>query len=159
MSATLSNDVIALLNDAATTKIIATVDADGAPHAVVRDDLQLGDDGNLHLPEYLESSATNRNLLGSLWFNRGVAVTLHGRGGRSVRIKGRPVKTHITGPLFLRHYRRVQETHADIDLAAVWVIEPDEVQDTDLAFLKAQQDVERPTLVHLNRLLKQGEHA
>ena len=154
MSTKLSAEVIDLLNDETTTRVLATIDGDGLPHAVIRSELHAGEDGNLHLPELLESSATNRNLLRSLWFDGKVAVTLQGKDGRSVQIKGRPIKTHITGPLFLHHYRKVQEQHGDVDLAAVWVIEPDEVQVTGLAALKARQDSERPTLVHLNRLLK-----
>jgi len=154
MSATLSKEVIDLLNDETTTKVLATIDGKGLPHAVIRNELHAGEDGNLHLPELLESSATNRNLLRSLWFDRKVAVTLQGKDGRSVQIKGRPIKTHISGPLFLDHYRKVQEKNADVDLAAVWVIAPDDVQETGFAALKAKQDAERPTFVHLNRLMK-----
>ncbi|MFT3850246.1 MAG: hypothetical protein QM739_16715 [Propionivibrio sp.] len=154
MNARLSREVIDLLNEETTTKILATIDGEGLPHAVIRGELHAGEDGNLHLPELLESSATNRNLLRSLWFDRKVSVTLHGADGRTIEIKGRPIKTHISGPLFLQHYRKVQQQHGDVDLAAVWIIAPDDVQETSFAILKSRQDAERRTFVHLNRLLK-----
>jgi hypothetical protein len=154
MSATLSAEVIDLLNDPSTTKVLATIDGDGHPHAVVRNALYAAADGTVHLPELLESSTTGRNLLGSLWFDRRVAISLHGKNGRSIQIKGRPVKTHITGPLFAHHYAKVREELGDVGLAAVWVIAPDAVSDGDFARLKAQQDAQRPTLTHLDRLVK-----
>lgn len=157
MSTLLSAEVIDLLNDPATTKVLATTDGDGRPHAVVRNALHVGDDGRLHLPELLESSATGRNLVGSLWYERKVAIALQGRDGRSIEIQGRPVKTHVTGPLFQQHYLRVREQLGDVGLAAVWVIEPEAIHDADFATRKARQDVERPTLTHLDRLLKPVE--
>jgi hypothetical protein len=154
MSATLSTEVIDLLNDESTTKVLATIDGDGLPHAVVRNGLYAGDDGTVHLPELLESSTTNRNLLGSLWFDRKVAISLLGKDGRSFQIKGRPIKTHVSGPLFQQHYLKAREKLGNVGFAAVWVIEPDEVRNEDFAGLKARQDAERPTLTHLDQLLK-----
>lgn len=154
MSTTLSHEVIDLLNDESTTKIVATTDGDGLPHAVVRNALYAGDDGTLHLPELLESSSTNRNLLGSLWFDRKVAISLLGKDGRNFQIKGKPVKTHVSGALFQKHYVNVRETLGNVGLAAVWVIEPEAVYNEDFAALKARQDAERPTLTHLDQLIK-----
>jgi hypothetical protein len=154
MSAILDPEVIDLLHDPSTTKVLATVDRDGRPHAVVRDSLHHGGDGTLHLLELLESSTTSRNLLASLWFDRKVAISLHGTDGRSVQIKGRPVKTHISGALFQHHYVKVRETLGDVDLAAVWEIVPEEVRDESFASRKARQDIDRPHLIHLDRITK-----
>jgi hypothetical protein len=157
MSATLSAEIVALLNDPAITKVLATTDGDGRPHAVVRNALHVGADGHLHLPELLETSATGRNLLGSLWYARKVAIALQGSDGRSIEIHGRPVKTHVTGPLFQQHYARVRNELGDVGLAAVWVIEPESIRDEDFTTRKVRQDTERPTLTHLDRLLKPAE--
>ena len=157
MSTLLSAELIALLNDPATVKVVATSDGAGHPHAVVRNSLHVAEDGTLHLLELLETSATGRNLLGSLWFDRPVAIALQGRDGRSIEIVGRPVKSHISGPLFQHHYVRARELFGDVDLAAVWVIAPDAVHDATVAARKARQDAERPNLIHLDRILKPAE--
>lgn len=155
MSAILSAEVIELINDPETTKVLATIDGEGRPHVVVRNSLHVGDDGGIHLLELLETSATGRNLLGSLWFDRKVAIGLEGKDGRHVQIKGRPVKSLVSGPIYLRHYLQVRERLGDVDLAAVWIIEADEVRDENFATHKARQDAERPTFIHLDRLARQ----
>ncbi len=154
MSATLSPEVLDLLNDDSTTKVLATIDREGQPHVVVRNALYADSDGRLLLPELLESSSTNRNLLGSLWFDRKVAISLLARDGRNFQIKGKPVKTHVSGALFQEHYLKAREKLGNVGFAAVWVIEPEEVRDENYAVLKAQQSHERPTLTHLDQLLK-----
>jgi hypothetical protein len=151
MPATLTPDIVALLDDEATVKILATVGADGAPHAVEQPSLHDGG-GAIHYLELLETSETNRNLVHSIWFGGAVAIALIGRDGRRAQIKGRPVKLHVTGPLFLKHYHRLRETHPDAGLAGVWVIEPDEVADEDFAAKKAREEALHPDFVHLDRI-------
>ena len=46
MAAQLTNEVIDLLNNQETTKVLSTLDADGFPHAVIKQSIQSGDDGN-----------------------------------------------------------------------------------------------------------------
>ena len=151
MSVILSQDVIELVNDPATVKVLATVGADAVPHAVAADSLYVAPDGTLHYLEPLESSATNRNLVYSIWFERSVAIALSGTGGRRLQIKGRPVKNHITGPVFLEHYARVRERG---DLAGVWAIAPEEVIDEDLAARRGAESERHPTFIHLDRLAR-----
>jgi hypothetical protein len=150
MSAILSPDVIDLVNDPATVKILATVDPDGVPHAVVKQSLHVAADGSLHYLELLETSTTNRNLVHSIWFDRLVTVALIGTD-RRVQIKGRPVKNHITGPLFLEHYRRIRERG---DLAGVWVIAPVQVIDENLASRRSAEAARHPSFIHLDRIAR-----
>jgi hypothetical protein len=152
MTDLLSPKLRELIADNSTVKIVATVDGDGRPHAVLKASLHVADDGRLHYLEKIETSATNRNLLRALWFGGGVAIALVAPDGRSVQIKGRPIKIHITGPLFLRHYQELRARDGDADLAAVWVIEPDEVIDQDLAARRAEEEARHPSFVHLDRL-------
>ncbi|WP_096704803.1 hypothetical protein [Magnetospirillum sp. 15-1] len=154
MTVSLSSDVVALLNAADTVKILATADADGAPHAVEKQSLHAAEDGTIHYLERLESSATNRNLVRAIWFDATVAIALKGGDGRTVQIKGRPVKAHITGALFQSHYVRLRETEGDADLAAVWVIEPTQVTDQSLARRRAAEEAAHPTFIHLDRIAK-----
>ena len=47
MSIQLAQDIIDLINARDTVKVIATVDASGAPHAVFKQSLHVGEDGRL----------------------------------------------------------------------------------------------------------------
>jgi hypothetical protein len=155
MALKLSREIIDLFADAESTKVLATLDEHGFPHVVVKQSLQVGEDGNLLYLELLESSRTNKNLVRSIWFDQKVAVAVKGKGGESYQIKGKPVKTHITGPLFLQHYREIRERLGDVDLAAVWVIEAEEVIDENFAARQAQETERHPFFTHLDRLAKQ----
>jgi predicted pyridoxine 5'-phosphate oxidase superfamily flavin-nucleotide-binding protein len=155
MAVQLTQDIIDLIEDKETTKVLATLDADGFPHAVVKQSLQPGEDGTLLYLELLESSLTNRNLVRSIWFNQKVSIALTGKNGQSYQIKGKPVKTHITGPVFQKHYLAVRERFGDVDLAAVWVIEPEEITDESFARRKAEEEAAHPLFRHLDRLAVQ----
>lgn len=156
MAVALPKDLIELLEDQDTTKVLATLDENGFPHAVVKQSLQLGEDGNIFYLEFLESSGTNKNLVRSIWFDTKVAITVTGKGGQSFQIKGRPVKTLITGEVFNNYYRATRERLGDVDLAAVWVIEPLEAINENFAFRKAEEDLKHPLFIHLDRLAKVG---
>lgn len=154
MSGILTEDVGALLGDARTVRILATTGPGGAPHAAVKQSLHLGGDGNIHYLERLESSITNRNLVNAIWFDRGVSLLLLGADGRSVQIEGRPVKLHVTGPLFLEHYARLADSDPDSDLAGVWVIRPESVRDQTPDVRRVAEDAAHPHFIHLDRLAR-----
>src|SRR6185369_468035 len=105
-----------LLADPATVAIIATSGSDGSPHLTVSRHLELLEDGRLLHLELLESSETSRNLLRALWFDTRVAVILHGGNGQSLELRGKPVKAHISGPLFRRHYEAIRARLGDAGL-------------------------------------------
>lgn len=154
MAVALQKELVDLLQDAETTKVLATLDENGFPHAVVKQSLQVGEDGNIFYLELLESSRSNRNLVRGIWFDKHVAIAIKGKGGQSYQIKGKPVQTHITGPVFQKHYREIRERLGDVDLAAVWVIEPLEVIDESFAKRKGEEDLKHPLYHHLDRLAK-----
>jgi len=152
MGIRLNDELVALLRDEQTSKVLATVDADGTPHAVVKQSLTVSDDGRLVHHELLESSRTNKNLLRAIWFGGRVSVTVR-RGDESWQVKGRPVRAHVAGPLFQREYVRVRERLGDVDLAAVWVIEPEEAVDQSFSRRKDREESAHPHFVHLDRIL------
>ncbi|AJE02161.1 hypothetical protein [Geobacter pickeringii] len=154
MAKKLTKDIIDLIHDPATTTVLATLDGNGFPEAVVTDTIRVDEHGNLLYLELLESSGTNRNLVRSIWFNGRVAVAVGGKAGERWQIKGRPVKTHITGDLFLQHYQEVREQRGDVELAAVWVIEPDEVADERFETRKSEEERAHPSFRHLDRLAR-----
>jgi uncharacterized protein len=149
----LNAEILQLLDLPATTKIVATTDELGKPYAVASTFLQAGSDGALVHLELLEKSATNRNLLRSLWFDKKVSVTLCAADGRSFVIQGKPVKACISGLLFRHHYQRVRALLGDVDLASVWLIEPEEVVDETYAVRKKSEEERFPFSVHLDRLV------
>jgi uncharacterized protein len=146
--------LIHALEDPDTTKVLATIGQDGFPHLAVKQSLQLGEGGELIYLELLESSRSNRNMVRSIWFDRKVSIGIRGKGGRSYLIKGKPVKTHIAGPLFRRHYLEIREQLGDVDLAAVWVIEPEQVIDQSLSLRLAEEERQHPFFRHLDRLAR-----
>jgi hypothetical protein len=155
MSVILSDEITEILNNPDTTKVLASVDEQGNPHVVVKKSLHGVDDGTIHLLEILEGSNSGRNLTAALWFDRRVAILLFSKEGRQIQIKGKPIKYHISGPLFLEHYVKLRERLGDVDLAGIWVIEPDEVIDESFAERKARDAEERPSFIHLDRIAKE----
>ncbi len=153
MGTPLTQELLTLLADGATTKVLATIDENGSPHAVAGVPLHAGDTGNLLYSEYFESSATSKNLTRSIWFDGIVAITLS-NAGQSFQIKGRPLKNHITGPLFLKLYQEIRAIQGNVNLAAVWEIEPLEIIDESLDTRRKYEDTKRPFFTHLDRIAR-----
>ncbi len=143
----LSQEIIDRVKDRYVSKVIATLDEDGAPYAVVSRFLQIGENGLLVHLELLEKSETNRNLLRSLWYEKKIALSVG-----DLVIKGRPVKAHVSGPVFRHYYEQVRSVIADADLSTVWLIEPEEVIDETYAIRKHLEEEQFPFSVHLDRL-------
>ncbi|MGE5611053.1 MAG: pyridoxamine 5'-phosphate oxidase family protein [Bacillota bacterium] len=154
MSIELNEEVIELLDREDSVKVLATSDEDGTPYAVVRPWLHR-DGGKLVYLEPLESSRSNRNLVHALWFDRKVTVTVSDRDGRSWQIKGFPIKAHVCGPVFRRYYEQLRRLLGDVDLAAVWLIEPQELSNETLQTQQRHADEEHPFFRHLDRLTRQ----
>ena len=142
-----------LLAAQGTIATIATLDENGAPHCVPTPFLQLDERGRIVHLELLETSSTHRNLLGSIWFERPVSVTLCGRDGEVLVISGRAYKALVSGPLFCSFYREVRFRMGDADLAAVWLIEPLKIRDETYQVRKVIEEASHPFYSHLDRLV------
>jgi len=153
----MGKEVIELLNDRETVKVLATTDEKGIPHAVFKQSFCLGEDGSLIYLELLESSQSNKNMVRSIWFHRRVAILLKGKNGLSYQVKGRPIKAVISGPLFQKHYAALRESLGDVDLAAVWIIEPEEVINESYSVRKSREEAAHPCFKHLDRLAKSAD--
>lgn len=153
MGSLLTDELSVLLADRATTTVLATIDENGFPHAVAGVPLHTSDTGTLLYPEYFESSATNKNLTRSIWFDGVVSIALS-NAGKSFQIKGRPIKSHITGPLFFKFYEGIRATEGNVNLAAVWEIEPIEIIDESLATRRKYEETKRPFFTHLDRIVR-----
>jgi hypothetical protein len=144
------------LEDSATVATIATIDENGAPRSVPSPFLRLDAAGRLVHLELLETSATHRNLLRSIWFDKPVSVTISGSNGQVLVIAGRTHKAHVSGLLFSDYYREVRSKLDDADLAAVWLIEPLQISDETYVTRKAREEELHPFHLHLDRLAVQN---
>jgi hypothetical protein len=154
MAVTLTKEVSDLLTDVRTNKVLATLDHRGFPHAEGGVSLLAGEQGTVLYLELFESSATNKNLVRSIWFDNRVAIALTGTEGESFQIKGKPVKVHITGPLFLKYYQLLRQDQENLNLAAVWEIEPDEIINNSQAVRRENEEQAHPFFTHLDRLAR-----
>jgi hypothetical protein len=152
MGTTLTQEVIDLLAASGTSKVLATTDEKGFPHAVAGVPLRVDEQGRLLYLEYFESSVTNKNLTRSIWFDGNVAIALSNSAGQAFQIKGRPVKNHITGALFLKYYREAGTEKGNVNLAAVWEIEPVEVTNESEVLRRELESKTRPFFSHLDRI-------
>ena len=150
--------LVEVLKDPSTVGIIATLDESGIPHAVPSPFLRLDEKGRLVHLELLETSTSHRNLLRCIWFEQPVSVTLSTPAGRVLVITGRPYKAHVSGPLFSSYYREVRSLLGDADLAAVWLIEPQQVREETYKFRKEREETLHPFHLHLDRLAVEDNH-
>jgi hypothetical protein len=154
MSVQLSQELISIINDHRSVKALATVDDSGVPHVVVDHSIYVAENGNIHYLEQLESSRSNHNLVGSIWFDRKVSIGVQGGDDKKFQIKAFPVKVHITGPLFQKHYVELRQKLGDVDLTGVWEFKPIEVTDESLKALQQDEEANRPIFRHLDRFAK-----
>ncbi len=152
MAVQLEGKIKKLLQDKETLKVLVTTDENGTPHAVIKQTLHLDEDGRLAYLELLESSQTNKNLVRGIWFDRKVSVVLKGKDGESFQIIGKPVKAVITGQEFQKHYVDIRRELGDVDLAAIWLIEPENFREETFQVRKAQEEARHPLFKHLDRL-------
>lgn len=154
MAVIITKDLTAILGRADTVKVLVTTDETGVPHAVIKESLQLDEENHLIYFELLESSHTNKNMVRSIWFNHSITVAVMGANGESYQIKGKPIKAIVSGIAFRKYYEQIREKNGDIDLAAVWVIEPQEIVDQRFTVRRKQEEASRPYFTHLDRLAK-----
>jgi hypothetical protein len=154
MASNLNPEVAALLSRSGTLNVLTTVDDRGMPHTVPVASLRVGEDGNLVLLELLESSRTSRNLIRSLWYDRPVSVLIVGSNRETYQIHGLPLKTYVSGPVYQREYVAIRKRLGDVDLAAVWIIRPDQIHDESHIARQRQERDLHPFFAHLDRLVK-----
>jgi hypothetical protein len=143
----------AALGNENTVKVLASAGEKGVPHLAFKDSLRLRSDGLIEYREYIESSATNRNMTRSIWFGIPVSVALLTPDQRSFLIRGRVARAIIAGREFRKHYEDVRRRPGDLDLSTVWLIDPEYERENTLAKRKAEEERDHPLLGHVDRLL------
>lgn len=148
----LPKEVLDLINDSESIKILATTDEKGNPHTAFKDSLTVLDDGKLAFGEEFEGSQTNVNLVRSIWFNGNVELTVRDGSGTTYQIKGKPYRYVHAGPLFKEFYLAEREKRGpDSELAGVWIITPEEVRNETYEVRKKEEDEKHPFFRHFDR--------
>lgn len=142
-----------LLREEGAVKILATNDRHGNPHVVVDRTISLGEDGRIIYLELLETSESNSNLVHSLWFKKEVALYV-ADGDSGYQIKGIPVRSIVSGPVFEEYYKRMLALDPDNDLSTVWIIEPRSVTNETYSRRRQEEREHHPLTMHLDRLAK-----
>ena len=148
----LKNALSQILQSADAVAALTTIAADGVPTTVIDAEFSVTEKGTLLYREFFEGSRSNRDLLHSLWFNRVVSFAVSD-GDTRLHGYGVPTHSHVAGPLFQEHYRATNERDNSADLAAVWEIRIDDLEDVSPQLLRNKQDTQRPFFRHLDRLI------
>lgn len=154
MAIELNKQLINLINDYETIKVLATIDEKGQPHSILNQHVNVLEDGRLIYLELLESSRSYKNFTRSLWYDQKVSITVVGKNGANWRIKGKPEKIIVSGPIFEYHYKKIREKFGDFDLAAVCIIEPEDLVEESFGVQFENQQQNCPIFNHLDRLAR-----
>jgi len=154
----MGHEVLNLLNNGDTVKILVTVDDGGTPHPVVKNSLRNEGDAITYI-EFLESSRTNRFMTKSLWFNKVISILILTPDGKSWEITALPVRAIVNGKIFQRYYEEAINKYDGLDIATVWVLQPLEIREGTLQKRVAEESQNRPYFLHLDKLAKNASEA
>ena len=137
-----------------TLTVLSTPNEDGSAHLVFDSSIHIGEDGRIVYLEFEEFSATNKNLVRSIWFSKRITLQVRTADGREFQIRGLPWKALIGGPLYEKYYNEGQKRSRELGLSTVWLITPESFTEETPA-VRAQRDSEgRIPLIHLDRLTR-----
>lgn len=150
--AILTQHIIDLLRDKKSIKALATVDRNGEVHLVYKGSITVTEDQTkIELTELLETSQTQKNLTGSIWFNKKVAINVLGKDGTSYEIKGIPERYIIAGPAFEARYKEIRTRDPESDLSGIWIINPVSVREETYSVRLREEKENYPIIGHLDR--------
>lgn len=151
----INEEVKAIINNPLSLKSIATVSREGVPHVAYKGSLHF--EGNeIIFYDYIQSSQINKNLVNAIWFDGKAAINIYyddGKEKKSFLIIGKPVRCVTAGKEFEKLYISLQDRYGkDMDLSAIWYIEPEYVRDESLFSRKEEEEKKYPYIMHLDRL-------
>lgn len=158
MAVEINEELINILSEPTSIKMLASLDEKGNINLVAKGSISLSEDKTeLIYFELIEASRTNKNLTGSLWFNRQVAVNVVSKDGISYQIHGTPVRAVVAGKEFENAYKRVIVRNPANDLAAVYHIRIDSVKNETYPVRLAEAQKKHPLYVHFDKLIKKSK--
>ena len=151
MAVEISQDLVEVLRNDSTLKVIATLSPQGEVHSAVKQSLTVDENGQIIYLEFFEKSQTNINLVNSIWFDKKISITAVTADRRSFLIKGKPVRTRVFGKEFEKYYKQSEEGNRDNDLVAVYYIEPEEIYEQTYQVQQKIHKEKYPLYVHLDK--------
>jgi len=155
MADVLTEEIINAINKEGTLKSIASVDQYGIPHIVYKGSLHINEDGNLEFNEVLEDSKNSKNMVGSLWLNKKVAVQILTVDFESYEIIGTVERAVTSGSKFEEVYKSLISRSPDSGLSAIWTIIPESVRNESFKERLKQSRNDNPYLRHLDRFVSE----
>lgn len=152
----ISDEVKEIINNPLTFKSVATVSREGLPHVAYKGSLHIEDE-TIVFYDFIQSSQINKNLVNAIWFNGKAAINIYyddGKEKKNFLIIGKPVKCVTAGRKFEDIYISLQDKYGkDMDLSAIWYIEPESIRDESFLSRKKEEESKYPYIMHIDRLL------
>jgi len=145
-------DVVA---DPNSVKVVSALNDDGTIHSAPKGTLTVNAAGQLEYWEVLESSASYRNVVRCIWFDKKVTVLVIGSDKKTFEIVGTVKRILTAGRQFEDAYNAFLERRGR-GIAAIIQIDIESI--TDLAISRGieRQEREHFFFTHLDRLAVQG---
>jgi hypothetical protein len=151
MSVKIDKALAAIINEPETLKVLATIDKNGEPHVVYKGSIHADDNGKLSFLELLESSRSNQNLVHSIWFDKKIAINVLDKDKNSYEIIGKPIRCITCGREFEQAYESVRAKLGDVDLSAIWQVEPVKITNETYRVRLREEEENFPIIRHLDR--------
>ncbi len=150
----LPDDLLSLLNDIESTKVVGTIDEDGIPHLVHKGSLTTLDNETIVFVEGFEGSNTNENLISSVRLNKKVAINVT-KGLISYQVKGFPHKYLSNDAVFTQLLNRIRERRGpDATISGVWGVKPEEIRNESPGYRSSLAKEENA--IHKNPVNQEG---
>lgn len=151
MSVKIDKALAAIINEPETLKVLATIDKNGEPHVVYKGSIHADGNGKLSFLELLESSRSNQNLVHSIWFDKKIAINVLDKDKNSYEIIGKPIRCITCGREFEQAYESVRAKLGDVDLSAIWQVEPVKITNETYRVRLREEEENFPIIRHLDR--------
>lgn len=147
----ISNELIELIKEKSTLKIVSSQNKDGEINAVPKGSLEVTGENELTYVEILESSNSYKNIVYSIWFDKPVSVTIVGDNKETYILHGRVQRVLTCGREFENYYKKYKDARG-FDIAAAVKLDIKSVRKLDLSKLIDDQKQEHPFFSHYDSL-------
>jgi hypothetical protein len=141
----LPDEVVEIINNPKTFKVVATKDEEGVPHVVFKGSLRAIDNETIAFAELLENSRTGKNILRLMNFDydkkKLIAISVfNSENGISYQIKGEPYQLEVEGPIWDEFLKMIWKWNRDADPVGVWLVRPRELLNQTYNFRKQEEE-------------------
>ncbi len=154
----LPDEVVEILNDPESIKVVATKDEEGIPHVVFKGFVGALDSETIAFAELIEDSRTMKNILRLLNLDEEkklIAINVFNpKKGVSYQIKGEPYQLEMDWPPWDMFLEMIWKWDKDADPVGVWLIKPKEFLEETYEVRKREEErrLDPPTSMWLRFL-------